>query len=131
MKITIDKQPCLLLYGETDGLLKILKELFIKAGYVVCMTTQRDTFLDLLETQTPDVVVIDIVVYSNNILQILDLIRSQSNVPIVILSTPSDTIMPQNDITRDVNNLMIKPFRTRELLARVEAKLKRGRVENT
>ena len=46
-----EKHPLILLYGETDGLIKILKEIFTVEGYNVFMTTERETLLDLLDTK--------------------------------------------------------------------------------
>lgn len=119
-----EKHPLILLFGETDGLIKILKEIFIVEGYDVFMTIDSDTLLDLIDTKKPDVVILDVVVYSNNILQTIELIRNDSNVPVIILSGQSDLLVSRDLLTRDANGYITKPFRMRELLARVQAKLK-------
>jgi DNA-binding response OmpR family regulator len=120
------KPPLILLYSEADGLLKILSELFVKEGYGTCMTTNAETVMSLLDTQKPDVLIIDVAEFSSNILEIIDLIRDQSDVPILVLSTQNLNIMSQNFLTRDADSFIAKPFRMRELLARVEAKIKRS-----
>jgi len=119
-----EKHPLILLYGETDGLIKILKEIFTVEGYNVFMTTERETLLELLDTKNPDVVVLDVVVYSNNILQTIELIRNESDVPVIILSGQSDLLASRELLSRDANGYITKPFRMRELLARIQAKLK-------
>ena len=95
------------------------------------MTTERETLLDLLDTKKPDVVVLDVVVYSNNILQTIELIRNESDVPVIILSGQSDLLASRELLSRDANGYITKPFRMRELLARIQAKLKQRQTNCT
>ena len=125
-----EKHPLILLFGETDGLIKILKEIFTVEGYSVFMTTERETLLKLLDTKKPDVIVLDVVVYSNNILQTIEMIRDDSEVPVIILSGQSDLLVSREILTRDANGYITKPFRMRELLARVQSKLKQRQMES-
>jgi len=125
-----EKHPLILLFGETDGLIKILKEIFTVEGYSVFMTTERETLLELLDTKKPDVIVLDVVVYSNNILQTIEMIRDDSDVPVIILSGQSDLLVSREILTRDANGYITKPFRMRELLARVQSKLKQRQMES-
>jgi len=120
--------PLLLLFGETDGLIKVLKEIFTVEGYNVFITTERGTLLELLDTKKPDVVILDVIVYSNNILQTIELIRDDSDVPVIILSGQTDSLVSRDVLTRDTNGYITKPFRMRELLARVQAKLKQNQT---
>jgi DNA-binding response OmpR family regulator len=124
-----EKHPLILLFGETDGLIKILKEIFTVEGYSVFMTTERETLLELLDTKKPDVIVLDVVVYSNNILQTIEMIRDDSDVPVIILSGQSDLLVSREILTRDANGYITKPFRMRELLARVQSKLKQRQMD--
>jgi len=130
MNIENEKHPLILLFGETDGLIKILKEIFTVEGYSVFMTTERETLLKLLDTKKPDVIVLDVVVYSNNILQTIEMIRDDSEVPVIILSGQSDLLVSREILTRDANGYITKPFRMRELLARVQSKLKQRQMES-
>jgi DNA-binding response OmpR family regulator len=123
------KHPLILLYGETDGLIKILKEIFTVEGYSVFMTTERETLLELLDTKKPDVIVLDVVVYSNNILQTIEMIRNESDVPVIILSGQSDLLVSHEILTKDASGYITKPFRMRELLARIQAKLKQRQMD--
>ena len=124
-----EKHPLILLFGETDGLIKILKEIFTVEGYSVFMTTERETLLELLDTKKPDVIVLDVVVYSNNILQTIEMIRDDSDVPVIILSGQSDLLVSREILTRDANGYITKPFRMRVLLARVQSKLKQRQMD--
>ena len=130
MNIENEKHPLILLFGETDGLIKILKEIFTVEGYSVFMTTERETLLELLNTKKPDVIVLDVVVYSNNILQTIEMIRDDTDVPVIILSGQSDLLVSREILTRDANGYITKPFRMRELLARVQSKLKQRQMES-
>lgn len=128
METRKEKQPLILLYGETDGLLNILTEVFRQKGYDVCSATDYEKALVLLDTRSPDVLVLDIGEFNDNVLRNIDAIRSQSDIPIIILSTQATTTIQQSVLSRGVNGFVAKPFRLNELMARVEAKLKQNHV---
>lgn len=123
-----EKHPLILLYGETDGLLNILSEIFTQKGYGVCIATDNEKLVTSLDTKSPDVLIFDIGEFNEGILQSIDLIRSQSGIPIIILSSHSTTMMPQNILAKGVSGFVVKPFRFNELMVRVEAKLKQRQV---
>lgn len=93
-------------------------------GYNVCMGTDKYTILSLLETQSPDVVILDIVLFSNNILQTIEMIRQQSSVPVIIITGQSETDTQRNISFRKSDGFLSKPFRMHELLELVDAKIK-------
>ena len=58
------------------------------------------------------------------------MIRDDSEVPVIILSGQSDLLVSREILTRDANGYITKPFRMRELLARVQSKLKQRQMES-
>ncbi|MBN1643724.1 MAG: response regulator [Dehalococcoidales bacterium] len=124
MQVDKDKRPAILLCGETSGLLKVINQIFVMEGYNVCMGTDKYTILSLLETQSPDVVILDIVLFSNNILQTIEMIRQQSSVPVIIITGQSETDTQRNISFRKSDGFLSKPFRMHELLELVDAKIK-------
>jgi CheY-like chemotaxis protein len=77
--------------------------------------------VDLVETEEPDVVLLDLGLPDMSGFEVLRLIRLFSSVPVIILSVKAD----EKDIFRALesgaDDYMVKPFRPLELLARVRA----------
>lgn len=60
--------------------------------------------------------------------QVLDLIRQQSNVPVIMLTGRGEVTTLRDALVLDADDYIRKPFYTRELLARIEAKLRRSKT---
>jgi PAS domain S-box-containing protein len=80
---------------------------------------------DLVGTEHPDVVILDLGLPDKDGLDVLQEIRLFSSVPILILTVRQE----EQDITRALsmgaNDYITKPFKMRELLARVKVQLRR------
>jgi PAS domain S-box-containing protein len=80
---------------------------------------------DLVESERPDIVVLDLSLPDMHGLDVLQEIRLFSSVPIVVLTVSQE----ERDITRSLglgaNDYVTKPFRTKELMARLKAQLRR------
>jgi two-component system KDP operon response regulator KdpE len=81
--------------------------------------------IDLVGTEHPDVVILDLGLPDKDGLDVLQEIRLFSSVPILILTVRQE----EQDITRALsmgaNDYITKPFKMRELLARVKVQLRR------
>lgn len=81
--------------------------------------------LDLVETEQPDIVVLDLSLPDMHGLDVLREIRLFSSVPVVVLTVSQE----EHDITRSLglgaNDYVTKPFRMKELLARLQSQLRR------
>jgi len=80
---------------------------------------------ELVEKESPDLVILDLGLPDTSGFDVLRQIRLFSRVPIIILTVKSD----ENDVVRGLENgaddYMTKPFRQLELLARVKALIRR------
>jgi two-component system KDP operon response regulator KdpE len=81
--------------------------------------------LDLVETEVPDIVLLDIGLPDVDGFQILQSIREFSDVPIVMLTARDDAMDKVKGLELGADDYVTKPFNHLELLARVRAVLRR------
>lgn len=88
-------------------------------------TRMGEEGVDLVGTEHPDVVILDLGLPDKDGLDVLQEIRLFSSVPIIILTVRQE----EQDITRALslgaNDYLTKPFKMKELLARMKVQLRR------
>lgn len=108
---------------------------FVAAGLEECgfrTTIARDGYqaIRAVEELTPDLVVLDIVMPGLNGVSVCDEIRKWSNVPIIMLSIKVGPKIKIHCLRMGVDDYLEKPFSIDELLARVDAVLRRAKSAN-
>jgi two-component system KDP operon response regulator KdpE len=88
-------------------------------------TNRGETGAQLVESENPDVVILDLGLPDMSGFEVLKQIRLFSDVPILILTVRSD----ESDIVKGLewgaDDYMVKPFRQLELLSRIKALIRR------
>lgn len=79
----------------------------------------------LAESEAPDVVIIDLGLPDISGHEVLRQIRSVSSVPIIVLTVRSGEGDVIKAMEAEANDYVVKPFRPKELLARIEAHVTR------
>ncbi len=79
----------------------------------------------LVESEEPDIVILDLGLPDINGFEVLRQIRLFSNVPTIILTVRSDETDVVKGLEWGADDYIIKPFRQMELLARVKALIRR------
>ena len=108
---------------DEPGVLKLLTNILKPEGYTVITSDNSRIALDLWEEHNPDLVILDIKMPGLDGLQLLDLIRKRSTVPVIMLTAKGDAVCDALGLGAD--DFMSKPFRKNELMARIKAKLRR------
>lgn len=98
------------------------------AGYAVSEAKDGGEALGALAAFRPDLVLLDLMLPDASGFDICrDLRRAGSRVPIIILSAKTDEIDVVVGLEIGADDYILKPFRPRELLARVSAHLRKAR----
>jgi len=101
-------------------------------GYHVLAAADGEEGLQKSFDTSPDLIVLDIMLPGFSGLEILSELRArQENVPVLILSARDTTGNKVEGLDLGADDYVTKPFELPELLARVEAMLRRRRVEHT
>jgi len=105
-----------------NSLQRVLQE----AGYDVVTAFNGQEALDKMSQLEIELVLLDIRMPGLDGFQVLRLIRKSSNVPVIMLTAVNDVNTVCDTLSLGADDYVKKPFRTRELLARIKAKLKRA-----
>jgi DNA-binding response OmpR family regulator len=107
-----------------------------RAGYEAVLASDAASTLRRWREEQPDLIILDInlpgTVQLKDGIAICQHIRSQSDVPIILLTVRGE----ENDIVHGLeagaDDYVLKPFSPRQLVARIQAVMRRGRgIENT
>jgi DNA-binding response OmpR family regulator len=97
-----------------------------RAGFDVTTANDGLTALQRWEQEKPDFIILDLNLPKLSGLQVCKKIRSESDVPILILSVRGDDDDIVTGLQEGADEYMVKPFSPRQLVARVEAVLRRS-----
>ncbi|HEO0093300.1 TPA: response regulator transcription factor [Streptococcus agalactiae] len=119
----------LIVEDELD-LANIIKDYLVKELYEVEICTEGDKAIEIFDKFKPSLVILDLMLPGMNGYEICQNIRIKSTIPILILSAKIDEFDKVKGLNLGADDYITKPFRPRELLARVNAQLRRSQVFN-
>ena len=94
-------------------------------GHEVAEAADGHTALALLESEPPDLVVLDMMLPGVNGLDVLRRVRASSDVPVIMLTARADESDRVAGLELGADDYVVKPFSPRELAARVNGVLRR------
>jgi two-component system alkaline phosphatase synthesis response regulator PhoP len=100
-----------------------------QAGYTVTTAADGASALEAVRSETPDLIILDIMLPEMDGLEVCRLLRHESNTsttPIMMLTAKGDEIDKVVGLEVGADDYVTKPFGRRELLARVRALLRRA-----
>ncbi|MDO4595244.1 MAG: response regulator transcription factor [Tissierellia bacterium] len=119
----------LIVEDELD-LANIIKDYLERELYEVEICTEGDKAIEIFDKFKPSLVILDLMLPGMNGYEICKNIRIKSTIPILILSAKIDEFDKVKGLNLGADDYITKPFRPRELLARVNAQLRRSQVFN-
>ncbi|CAB4870652.1 unannotated protein [freshwater metagenome] len=84
-----------------------------------------DKALETFRDCQPDVVLLDVMLPGKDGIEICQLIRAESGTPIIMLTARTDTVDVVLALETGADDYVMKPFKAKELVARVRARLRR------
>ncbi len=105
--------------------IKLTAYLLEEAGYQVVKAFDGSTILNSIEQHNPDLVLLDVMMPKTNGFDICRQIRRTSDVPIIFLTGRTQLQDRVMGLQIGGDDYLVKPFEPSELLARVEAVLRR------
>lgn len=106
-------------------ILRYLERSLNEAGYHALVTSQPSAVMNLLETEEPDLVLLDLMLPGTSGLDLLRHIREVSGVPVIFLSARDQDEDMVQALKTGADDYITKPFSPSELLARIEVALRR------
>ena len=97
-----------------------------REGYAVLVADSGQGALEALERANPDLVVLDLMLPDVSGEEVARSVRSHSDVPIIMLTAKAGEDDRVAGLRLGADDYLVKPFSPRELVARVEAVLRRA-----
>lgn len=98
-----------------------------KEGYNTLEATDGEKAVDIALNNTPDLILLDIMIPKMDGLSVCKRIRHNLNVPIIMLSAKGEEIDKILGLELGADDYITKPFSIRELMARIKANLRKGK----
>lgn len=95
-------------------------------GFEPVFCDHGDRAMEAFRTEQPDVILLDLMLPGRSGIDICRDIRAESGVPIIMLTAKSDTVDVVLGLESGADDYVPKPFKPRELIARVRARLRRN-----
>jgi len=94
-------------------------------GFRVVAAADGREALVKFRAERPDLVLLDLMLPELSGIEVCRIIRAESGVPIVMLTAKSDTVDVVLGLESGADDYIVKPFKSKELIARVRARLRR------
>ncbi len=116
----------ILIIEDNSGVSSYIKLELVHEGYEVEVANNGRKGLELFESQTFDLILLDLMLPELNGMEVLRRIRTKSAVPVIIETARGDTIDKITGLNNGADDYISKPFEIEELIARVNALLRRS-----
>lgn len=117
----------LLLVDDEVKILDMIDNYLKREGFATIRSGNGNEALELVRTQSFDLVVLDLMLPELNGLEVCKEIRRFSEVPIIMLTAKNDEIDKLLGLELGADDYISKPFSLRELSARIKAVLRRSK----
>ena len=112
---------------EDDRNIAELLQLYLeKQGYAVTIAADGGQGLEKFRTIKPDLVLLDVMMPVMDGWTVCRTIRAESQTPVIMLTAKSEVDDKVNGLRSGADDYITKPFEMREVLARIEAVLRRS-----
>jgi two-component system response regulator MtrA len=95
-------------------------------GFEPVFCSDGSEALRVFRESRPDVVLLDLMLPGKDGVAVCRLIRAESGTPIVMLTAKSDTVDVVVGLEAGADDYIVKPFKPKELVARVRARMRRS-----
>src|SRR6202046_3010092 len=94
-------------------------------GFEPTFVSDGDRALDAFRESRPDLVLLDLMLPGTDGIDVCRQIRTESGIPIVMLTAKTDTVDGVLGLESGADDSLVKPFKSKELVARIRARLRR------
>ena len=121
----MNARPRVLVVDDDDDIRTLVRELLERAGYTVDEAENGRAALRQLFSSAPALVILDVTMPDLDGYQTLERIRDLSDVPVIMLTARTQELEKVRGLSAGADDYVAKPFGRQELLARVQALLRR------
>jgi two-component system, OmpR family, KDP operon response regulator KdpE len=119
------ERPKVLVCDDEHQILRALRVILRDAGFESLPASTAEEALDVAAVNMPDAAIIDLVLPDGDGIELCRQLREWSDVPVIVLSAVGDEDAKVRALAAGADDYVTKPFGPRELVARLEANLRR------
>lgn len=120
-----------LIVDDDENIAELISLYLTKECYETQIVYDGESALAQLSTFKPHLIILDLMLPGMDGYQVCREVRKNNNVPIIMLSAKGETFDKVLGLELGADDYMIKPFETKELVARVKAVLRRYSTPST
>lgn len=120
----VSKQK-ILIVDDDENIAELISLYLIKECFDTQIVHDGEAALEAFESFAPNLILLDLMLPGIDGYQVCREIRAKSNVPIIMLSAKGETFDKVLGLELGADDYMMKPFDSKELVARVKAVLRR------
>ena len=114
-----------LIVEDEVGIAELLRDYLIASGYLTHMLHEGTAVVSWVRENTPDMILLDLMLPGRDGLEICKELRSFSNVPIIMTTARIEEIDRLLGLELGADDYVCKPYSPREVVARVKTILRR------
>ena len=119
--------PRILLIEDTSEIAEALQDHLQRKGYATSLATRAAQALSLVQSERPDLIVLDLGLPDRDGFTVLEQLRERDvRTPVLILSARREEADKVRGLQLGADDYVTKPFGAMELLARIDALLRRA-----
>lgn len=115
----------ILVVDDDKNICEILRLYLEKEGFTVILAHDGKTAVELAESKSPDLILLDIMLPEMDGWQVCREIRKKSECPIIMLTAKGEVFDKVLGLELGADDYVVKPFETKEVVARIKAVLRR------
>ncbi|MDR3179142.1 MAG: response regulator transcription factor [Oscillospiraceae bacterium] len=117
----------ILVVDDDKNICEILRLYIQKEGFNVIVANDGIEAIRKFESESPHLIVLDIMIPKLDGWQVCNEIRKKSNIPIIMLTAKSEVFDKVLGLSLGADDYLPKPFESKELVARIKAVLRRNK----
>ena len=126
-----ERRARVLVCDDEPQIVRALKVLLREAGFDSVVAETAEQAIDRASVRPPDAAIIDLVLPDGDGIEVTRQLREWSEMPIIVLSAIGEEDEKVRALQAGADDYVTKPFAPRELVARVEAALRRSGANRT
>jgi two-component system KDP operon response regulator KdpE len=123
--VSPDPRPRVLVVDDEPQIVRALRVILREAGFEALPAYTGEEALDVAALQNPDAAIVDLLLPDFDGIELCRRLREWSDMPLIVLSAVGEEDAKVRALAVGADDYVTKPFGPRELVARLEANLRR------
>ena len=119
------QQTKVLIVDDDVNIAELIRLCLEKEGYVTVVANDGMKAIEKFKSEAPNLVLLDVMMPKVDGWKVCREVRRVSNIPIIMLTAKGDTFDKVLGLELGADDYMVKPFESKELIARIKAVMRR------